>query len=84
MDAIFFVFLVLFFQSFWSDFLVWFRFSRCEWFLKNVPGSMVFTVFSAHSHFVQTLFLQSLPCKFASKFRLFFVLIFVEKIEKIR
>merc|ERR1712139_621827 len=44
---------------------------------------MVFTMFSAHSHFVQTLFFQSFPCKFASKFRLFFALFFIEKIEKI-
>ena len=46
-------------------------------------GTMVFTVFSAHSHFVQTLFFQSFPFKFASKFRLFFALFFIEKIEKI-
>merc|ERR1712139_740476 len=44
---------------------------------------MVFTRFSAHSHFVQTLFFQSFPCKFASKFRLFFAWFFIEKIEKI-
>ena len=44
---------------------------------------MVFTMFSAHSHFVQTLFFQSSPFKFASKFRLFFALLFIEKIEKI-
>ena len=69
--------------SFLDDFLVWFRFSRCEWFLKNALGSMVFTVFSAQSHFVQTLFFQSFPFKFASKFRLFFALFFIEKIEKI-
>ena len=83
MDAIFFCFLVLFFQTFLDDFLVWFRFSRCEWFLKNVLGSMVFTVFSAQSHFVQTLFFQSFPFKFASKFRLFFVLIFRKKLRKL-
>ena len=83
MDAFFFVFLVWFFQTFLHDFSVWFRFSRCEWFLQNVPGTMVFTMFSAHSHFVQTLFFQSFPFKFASKFRLFFALFFIEKIEKI-
>ena len=83
MDAFFFVFLALFFQTFLPDFSVWFRFSRCERFLQNVPGTMVFTMFSAHSHFVQTLFFQSFPFKFASKFRLFFALIFVAKIEKI-
>ena len=44
---------------------------------------MVFTMFSAHAHFVQTLFFQSFPFKFASKFRLFFALFFIEKIEKI-
>merc|ERR1712139_530379 len=44
---------------------------------------MVFTMFSAHSHFVQKLFFQSSPFKFASKFRLFFALFFIEKIEKI-
>ena len=79
----FFVFLVWFFQTFLPDFSVWFRFSRCERFLQNVPGTMVFTMFSAHSHFVQTLFFQSFPFKFASKFRLFFALFFIEKIEKI-
>ena len=83
MDAFFFVFLALFFQTFLPDFSVWFRFSRCERFLQNVPGTMVFTMFSAHSHFVQTLFFQSFPFKFASKFRLFFALFFIEKIEKI-
>ena len=83
MDAFFFVFLALFFQTFLPHFSVWFRFSRCELFLKNVLGTMVFTVFSTHSHFVQTLFFQSLPFKFASKFRLFFALFFIEKIEKI-
>ena len=83
MDAIVFVFLALFFQTFSDDFLVWFRFSRCERFLKNVPGSMVFTVFSAQSHFVQTLFFQSFPFKFASKFRLFSALFFIEKVKKI-
>ena len=83
MDAFFFVFLVWFFQTFLPDFSVWFRFSRCERFLQNVPGTMVFTMFSAHSHFVQTLFFQSFPFKFASKFRLFFALFFIEKIEKI-
>ena len=79
MDAIFFVFVALFFQTFLPDFLVWFRFSRCERFLQNVPGTMVFTMFSAHSHFVQTLFFQSFPFKVASGFRLFSVLIFLEK-----
>ena len=44
---------------------------------------MVFTLFSAQSHFVRTLFFQSFPFKFASKFRLFFALFFLEKIEKI-
>ena len=83
MHAIFCCFLALFFQTFLDDFLVWFRFSRCEWFLKDVLGSMVFTVFSAHSHFVQTLFFQSFPFKFASKFRLFFVLVFEEKLRKL-
>ena len=83
MDAFFFVFLAMFFQSFLPDFSVWFRFSRCERFLQNVPGTMVFTMFSAHSHFVQTLFFQSFPFKFASKFRLFFALFFIEKVEKI-
>ena len=83
MDAFFFVFLALFLQTFLPDFSVWFRFSRCERFLQNVPGTMVFTMFSAHSHFVQTLFFQSFPFKFASKFRLFFALFFIEKIEKI-
>ena len=83
MDAIVFVFLALFFQIFLADFSGWFRFSRCERFLQNVPGTMVFTMFSAHSHFVQTLFFQSFPFKFASKFRLFFALFFIEKIEKI-
>ena len=83
MDAFFFVFLAWFFQTFLPDFSVWFRFSRCERFLQNVPGTMVFTMFSAHSHFVQTLFFQSFPFKFASKFRLFFALFFIEKIEKI-
>ena len=83
MDAFFFVFLALFFQTFLPDFSVWFRFSRCERFLQNVPGTMVFTMFSAHSHFVQTLFFQSFPFKFASKFRLFFALFFIEKIEKL-
>ena len=83
MNAFFFVFLALFFHTFLPDFLVWFRFSRCEWFLKNVLGTMVFTVFSAHSHFVQTFFFQSFPCKFAFKFRLFFVFFFGRKIEKI-
>ena len=83
MDAIVFVFLALFFQTVFDDFLVGFRFSRCERFLQNVPGTMVFTMFSAHSHFVQTLFFQSFPFKFASKFRLFFALFLIEKIEKI-
>ena len=83
MNAFFFVFFGIVFPPFLPDFLVWFRFSRCEWFLKNVPGTMVFTMFSAHSHFVQTLFFQSFPFKFASKFRLFFALFFIEKIEKI-
>ena len=83
MDAFFFVFLALFFQTFLPDFSVWFRFSRCEWFLQNVPGTMVFTMFSAHSHFVQTLFFQSFPFKFASKFRLFFALFFIEKLRKL-
>ena len=83
MDAFFFVFLALFFQTFFRCFLVWFRFSRCEWFLKNVLGTMAFTAFSAQSHFVQTLFFQSFPFKFASKFRLFFAFFFIEKIEKI-
>ena len=49
----------------------------------NVLGSMVFTVFSAQSHFVQTLFFQSFPFKFASTVCLFFVLNFVEKVVKI-
>ena len=83
MDAFFFVFLALFFQTFLPDFSVWFRFSRCERFLQNVPGTMVFTMFSAHSHFVQTLFFQSFPFKFASKFRLFFALFFIEKLRKL-
>ena len=83
MDAIFFVFLAWFFQTFLPDFSVRCRFSRCERFLQNVPGTMVFTMFSAHSHFVQTLFFQSFPFKFASKFRLFFACFFLEKIEKI-
>ena len=83
MDAIVFVFLALFFQTFLHDFSVWLRFSRCERFLQNVPGTMVFAMFSAHAHFVQTLFFQSFPFKFASKFRLFFALFFIEKIEKI-
>ena len=83
MDAFFFVFLALFFQTFLPDFSVWFRFSRCERFLQNVPGTMVFTMFSAHSHFVQTLFFQSFPFKFASKFRLFFALFFIEKMRKL-
>ena len=80
----FFVFLVWFFQTFLLDFFVWLRFSRCERFLQNVPGTMVFTMFSAHSHFVQTLFFQSFPFKFASGFRLISVLIFIEKIVKIK
>ena len=79
----FFCFLALFFQTFLDGFLVWFRFSRCERFLKNVLGSMVFTVFSAQSHFVQTLFSQSFSFKFPSKFRLFFVLIFIENLKKL-
>ena len=83
MDAVFFCFLALFFQTFLPDFSAWLRFSRCERFLQNVPGTMVFTMFSAHSHFVQTLFFQSFPFKFASKFRLFFALFFIEKIKKI-
>ena len=83
MDAFFSVFLALFFQTFLPDFSVWFRFSRCERFLQNVPGTMVFTMFSAHSHFVQTLFFQSFPFKFASKFRLIFALFSIKKIEKI-
>ena len=81
MDAIFDGFLALFFQTFLDDFLVWFRFSRCEWFLKNVLGSMVSTVFSAQSHFVQTLFFQNSAFKFPSKFRLFSVLIFIENLK---
>ena len=76
-------FWALFFQTFLDDFLVWFRFSCCEWFLKNVLGSMVFTVYSAQSHFVQTLFFQSSPFKSPSKFRLFFVLIFRKKLRKL-
>ena len=44
---------------------------------------MISTMFSAQSHFVQTLFFLSCPFKFASKFRLFFALFFIEKIEKI-
>ena len=83
MVVFFFVFLVWFFQTFLPDFSVWFRFSRCERFLQNVPGTMVFTMFSAHSHFVQTLFFQSFPFKFASKFRLFFALFFIEKLRKL-
>ena len=82
MAVFFFVFLVWFCQSFLPDFFVWLRFSRCERFLQNVPGTMVFTMFSAHSHFVQTLFFQSFPFKFASKFRLFFALFFIEKLRK--
>ena len=83
MNAFFFGFLALFFHTFLPDFLVWFRFSRCEWFLKNVLGSMVFTVFSAQSHFVQTLFSQSFSFKFPSKFRLFSALIFIENLKKL-
>ena len=64
------------------DFSVWFRFARCERFLQNVPGTMVFTMFSAHAHFVQTLFFQSFPFKLASKFRLFFALFFIKKLRK--
>ena len=63
---------------FWFGFV----FRVASGFLKNVLGTMVFTVFSAHSHFVQTLFFQSLPFKFASKFRLFFAVFFIEKLRK--